>query len=179
MSVHDFTVKDASQNDVTLDRYRGQVALIVNTATRCGLTPQYAELQELHSTYKDRGFTVLDFPCNQFKSQAPEIDAEIQEFCQLNYGTTFQTFAKLDVNGSQAHPLFQYLKEQIPQDQELTESGAVQKTATAAPDASDSGEIKWNFTKFLVTAGGDVVARYAPTVPPKQIAAAIEELLTD
>ena len=110
MSVYQFSVKDAYQKDVSLSDYQGKVLLIVNTATKCGLTPQYAGLEKLYETYSKEGFEILDFPCNQFMNQAPGSDEELSSFCQLNFGTTFKTFAKIDINGETAHPLYKYLK---------------------------------------------------------------------
>lgn len=178
MGFYSYAVKDGQQNDVSLDRYRGKVVLVVNTATRCGYTPQYAELEALHATYNDGGLEILDFPCNQFMGQAPESDSEIQEFCQLNYNTKFDTFAKLEVNGANAHPLFQYLKEQMPQDQENASDGILKKTAGKLMNAIKGTDIKWNFTKFLVDREGNVVARFAPGVSPKDLSEPIAELLS-
>ena len=142
----------------TLEDYKGKVLLIVNTASKCGFTPQYKGLEELHRKYKDRGLVVLGFPCNQFGQQEPGSDSEIQEFCTLNYGVSFPVYAKLDVNGSNAHPLFSHLKK-------------------AAPGILGTEGIKWNFTKFLVTRDGEVVNRYAPKDKPQDLAADIEKLL--
>ena len=142
----------------TLEDYKGKVLLIVNTASKCGFTPQYKGLEELHRTYKDRGLVVLGFPCNQFGQQEPGSDSEIQEFCTLNYGVSFPVYAKLDVNGSNAHPLFSHLKK-------------------AAPGILGTEGIKWNFTKFLVNREGEVVNRYAPKDKPQDLAADIEKLL--
>ena len=146
MNIYDFTVKDPQGNDVSLSKYKGEVLLIVNTATGCGFTPQYKGLEELYRKYKDQGFEILDFPCNQFGHQAPGSDAEIGEFCSLNYDTTFPRFKKIDVNGSNAIPLYKWLKKQ---------KGGIFGSA-----------VKWNFTKFLVDRNGKVVKRYSPTTPP-------------
>ena len=142
----------------TLEDHKGKVLLIVNTASKCGFTPQYKGLEELHREYKDRGLVVLGFPCNQFGQQEPGSDSEIQEFCTLNYGVSFPVYAKLDVNGSNAHPLFSHLKK-------------------AAPGILGTEGIKWNFTKFLVNRDGEVVNRYAPKDKPQDLAADIEKLL--
>ena len=131
---------------------------MVNTASKCGLTPQFKGLEALYETYKDKGLMVLGFPCNQFANQDPASDDEISQFCELNYGVTFPMFAKIDVNGDGAHPLFKHLK-------------------TAAPGLLGSEAIKWNFTKFLVDRNGKVVERYAPTTEPEKIAKDIEKLL--
>ncbi len=150
MSVYDFTVKDNKGNVVSLKEYEGKVLLIVNTATRCGLTPQYEGLEALYEKYRDQGFEILDFPCNQFAFQAPGDAEKIDSFCRLNYGTKFPRFAKIKVNGSDADPLYVYLKEQKP------------------------GRIGWNFAKFLIDRKGNVVDRFAPTDKPKSLEEAIE-----
>ena len=156
-SIYDFSVADSSGNPVSLQDYRDQVLLIVNTASKCGFTPQYAQLQELHDQYSARGLTILALPCNQFGAQEPGSNAEVQEFCQLNYGVSFPVMGKIDVNGSQQHALYSYLKGQ---------AGGV-----------FNSNIKWNFTKFLVDRQGQVVKRYAPIRKPNAIEADIEKLL--
>ena len=138
--------------------YRGQVLLIVNTASRCGFTPQYKGLEEIYRRFKDRGLAVLGFPCNQFGAQEPGPESEIAEFCEINYGVSFPLFAKVDVNGPGAHPLYKYL-------------------TTAKPGLLGSEAIKWNFTKFLVGKDGTVIERYAPTTKPEDLAADIEKAL--
>ena len=145
-------------NPLSLDRWAGRVLLIVNTASKCGFTPQYEGLEALHRRFADRGFEVLAFPCNQFGAQEPGDAAEIANFCSLTYDVTFPVFAKIDVNGAAADPLFDRLK-------------------TAAPGVLGSKAIKWNFTKFLVDRSGQVVRRYAPTTKPEDLAADIEALL--
>ena len=150
MSVYDFTVTDNKGNNVSLKEYEGKVLLIVNTATRCGLTPQYEGLEALYEKYRDQGFEILDFPCNQFAFQAPGNAEKIDSFCKLKYDTKFPRFAKIKVNGSDADPLYVYLKEQKP------------------------GRIGWNFAKFLIDRKGNVVERFAPTDKPKTLEAAIE-----
>jgi len=142
----------------SLADYKGKVLLVVNTASKCGFTPQFEGLQALYEKYHDRGLEILGFPCNQFMSQDPGSNEEIQNFCQVNYGVTFPMFAKIDVNGSDAHPLYEYLKK-------------------AAPGALGMKAIKWNFTKFLVDAQGKVLKRYEPTVEPASIAPEIAALL--
>ena len=156
--IADFTVRGADGTAVPLDRYAGQVVLIVNTASKCGFTPQYEGLEGLHRRYADRGFAVLAFPCNQFGAQEPGDAAEIANFCSLTYDVTFPVFAKVDVNGEGADPLFERLK-------------------SDAPGVLGSKAIKWNFTKFLVNRAGKVVHRYAPTTRPEQLSADIEALL--
>jgi glutathione peroxidase len=158
MSVYPFKVTTIKGEEVSLENYKGKVLLAVNTASECGLTPQYAELQKIYDQYKENGFFVLGFPCNQFGGQEPGSEEKISEFCNLNYGVSFPMFAKVDVNGENAHPLFQYLKEE-------------------APGQSESSDIEWNFAKFLINRNGQVVGRYAPSVSPTDIGDDIEKLL--
>ena len=177
MNIYDFTVKDTDNNEVALKKYEGKVVLIVNTATKCGLTPQYEALETFYEKYHERGVEVLDFPCNQFLEQAPGTMEEINNFCTLTYHTTFPRFAKIDVNGAATAPLFKYLKAY----------GGSQITNEAYPEFAkvvkdlqpyhDEEDIKWNFTKFLVNKQGQVVARYAPTVTPAELSGAVEKLL--
>lgn len=157
MDIYDFTVKNNRGEDVSMSKFKGKVLLIVNTATGCGFTPQYKGLEELYKKYKDRGFEILDFPCNQFGHQAPGSDADINSFCTLNYDTTFPRFKKIDVNGDDASSLYKWLKK---------EKGGIFGDA-----------IKWNFTKFLVDRNGKVVARFSPTTSPSKISGKIEALL--
>jgi glutathione peroxidase len=156
--IHDFTVEDIGGKPVKLDRFKGDVMLVVNTASQCGFTPQYQGLEKLHRDLGPRGLRVLGFPCNQFGHQEPGSEAEIAEFCERNYGVTFPMFAKVDVNGDDAAPLFRWLKK-------------------AKPGLLGSEAIKWNFTKFLVDRDGNVVARYAPNDTPESIRADIERHL--
>jgi len=156
MKIYDFKVRDAKGVDVPMTEYQGKVLLIVNTATGCGFTPQYEGLQKLYDKYRDKGLEILDFPCNQFGHQAPGTEDEIQEFCTLKYKTTFPLFAKIDVNGKDAEPLFGFLKKK---------------------GGSLGNDIKWNFTKFLVSRDGTVVERYAPVTKPEQIESDILKLL--
>jgi glutathione peroxidase len=157
-TAHDFSAELANGEETSLSRFQGQVLLIVNTASKCGFTPQYRGLESLQQRYETRGFSVLAFPCNQFGAQEPGTATEIQSFCEMNYQTTFPLFSKIEVNGAASHPLFTYLKDQ-------------------APGILGSKQIKWNFTKFLVNQQGEVVKRYAPSTDPKAIAAEIEALL--
>ena|SRR5689334_10056196 len=157
-SIYDYTVKDIKGKDVKLDRYRGKVMLVVNTASECGFTPQYKGLEELYHKFHDKGLEVLGFPCNQFGGQEPGDEKAIAEFCELNYGVTFPMFAKVDVNGDKAAPVYKYLK-------------------SAKPGLLGSEAIKWNFTKFLVDRDGKVVKRYAPNDTPESIAGDIEKAL--
>ena len=156
-SVHDFTAQSLAGEDVPLGRFEGQVLLIVNTASKCGFTPQYRGLEALYQSLGPRGFSVLGFPCNQFGGQEPGDSRQIEQFCSGNYAITFPMFARIDVNGSNAHPLFEYLKNA--------------KSGLLGPS------IKWNFTKFLVDRSGKVVARHAPTAKPEALTREIEALL--
>ena len=153
MSVYEFTVKDNKGNNVSLSEFKGKVLLIVNTATKCGLTPQYEGLESLYEKYKDQGFEILDFPCNQFAFQAPGDAQAIDSFCTLKYNTKFRRFEKIKVNGKDAAPLYQYLKQQKP------------------------GRIEWNFAKFLIDRNGEVVERFASTAKPETLTESIEKLL--
>ncbi len=157
MKIYDFKVRGAKGEEVSMADYKGKVLLIVNTATGCGFTPQYEGLQKLYDKYKDKGLEILDFPCNQFGHQAPGTEEEIQEFCTLKYKTTFPLFAKVEVNGKNEEPLFRYLKSQ--------EGGFL------------GDDIKWNFTKFLVSRDGTVVDRFAPITKPESIEDKILKLL--
>ncbi|MBR3133440.1 MAG: glutathione peroxidase [Clostridia bacterium] len=157
MSIYDYKVKNRKGEDVSLEDYKGKVLLIVNTATGCGFTPQYEGLENLYKKYHEKGLEILDFPCNQFGNQAPGSNDEIHEFCTLKYNTTFDQFAKIDVNGENESPLYTFLKSE--------KKGML------------SNKIKWNFTKFLVDKEGNVVGRFAPTVKPEDIDSKIAELL--
>ena len=164
--IYDFKVKDMDGKEVSLSNYKGKVLLIVNTATKCGFTPQYEELQELYDKYKDKGLVILDFPCNQFGEQAPGDIASIHEFCTSKYNTTFPQFNKIDVNGPNESPLFAYLKSKQGfkgfgnGNQAKFMDEMLKKTD---PDYASKPDIKWNFTKFLVDSKGEVVARFEPT----------------
>ena len=161
MAIYDHPVKALNGADASLGDYQGKAALIVNVASKCGLTPQYEGLQKLQDTYAERGFTVLGFPCNQFLEQEPGTADEIQEFCSVNYGVTFPLFAKIDVNGENADALYTELEQ--------------------APDVADghTGDIRWNFEKFLISPAGEVVGRFSPTVTPEDptLVSAIESQL--
>jgi glutathione peroxidase len=180
-TVFDFTVKDRKGKKVSLKEYANEVLLIVNTATKCGFTPQYDELEALYKKYHTQGFEILDFPCNQFGQQAPGTDESIHQFCKLNFGTDFPRFKKLKVNGEDADPLYKYLKEQKGfagwnPEHELTPV-LDEMLSKQDPDYKNNADIKWNFTKFLVNKKGIVVARYEPTESIDNIAKQIEELL--
>jgi glutathione peroxidase len=160
MSTFDFKAEDISGAAVDLSKYKGQVLLIVNTASKCGFTPQYKGLEKVYEQFKDKGAVVLGFPCNQFGGQEPEGEAEIGAFCEKNFGVTFPLFAKVEVNGGGAHPLFQHLKK-------------------AAPGLLGTEAIKWNFTKFLIKKDGSVYKRYAPSTAPEELVGDIEKLLAE
>ena len=180
-TIYDFTVQDNKGNDVSLAQYKGKVILVVNTATACGFTPQYEDLDNLYDAYKDKGFVVLDFPCNQFGAQAPGTDDEIQEFCTVRFGTEFPRFHKIDVNGDDEIALYTWLKSEkgfagFDPNHPLTNilDGMFRK---ADPDYDKTPSIKWNFTKFLIDAQGNVVERFEPTATQDVLAPAIEKLL--
>ncbi len=157
-SFHTFEVKNAGGESVSLKNFAGQVVLVVNVASKCGFTPQYKGLQELYDKFKDRGFNIVGFPCNQFGSQEPGSDQEIQQFCELNYGVSFPVMAKVDVNGAAADPVYKWLKE-------------------SAPGLLGTEMIKWNFTKFLIGKDGQVIKRYGPQEEPKSLIEDIENAL--
>ncbi len=159
-SIYDFVALDASGKEVELRSFSGQVLLIVNTASNCGFTSQYAGLEALQNKYCNHGFTVLAFPCNQFGGQEPGTDSEIENFCDLNYGTSFPLFSKIRVNGASSHPLFHHLREN-------------------APGLLGSRRIKWNFTKFLISKDGRILRRYAPFTRPESIETFIKALLSN
>lgn len=181
-TIYDYTVKDRKGIDVSLRSYEGEVLLIVNTATKCGFTPQYEELEKLYEHFRGKGFQLLDFPCNQFGQQAPGTDAQIHEFCQLTYGTDFPQFKKVKVNGEDASPLFRFLQEQkgfAGFDASHPLTPLLDKMLSEQdPDYKEKPDIKWNFTKFLVNKQGNVVARFEPTAPISEIEKSIEALLS-
>lgn len=177
MKVYDFSVNNGSGEAVSLSTYEGKVLLIVNTATKCGLTPQYEELVTLYEKYKDKGFEILDFPSNQFKEQAPESDQEINAFCSLNFGTTFPRFQKTDVNGENASELYQWLKQQAPKDKGNLKTKAFEVAVSALRSHKEPADIVWNFGKFLIDREGNVVDRYSPALSPKELEKDIEKLL--
>ncbi|ETT60247.1 MULTISPECIES: glutathione peroxidase [Paenibacillus] len=158
MSIYDFEVNTLKGEEESLSKYKGKVLLVVNTASKCGFTPQYKGLQEVYEKFKDRGFEVLGFPSNQFAGQEPGESDEIAEYCEINYGVTFPMFEKIDVKGDEAHPLFKYLSKE-------------------APGVLGSKNVKWNFTKFLVDQDGRVLKRFAPKTTPQQIESDISKLL--
>lgn len=179
-TVYDFTVKDRKGNEVKLDSYKDKVLLIVNTATGCGFTPHYNPLEEMYKDFKDKGFEILDFPCNQFANQAPGSEEEIHNFCTLKFGTEFPQFAKIDVNGENADPLFVFLATEKPFQGfgKGIKNAALEKFANLNNKTfGDKAYIKWNFTKFLINREGKVIARFEPTVDMKEVRKAVEEAL--
>ncbi|MBQ1631779.1 MAG: glutathione peroxidase [Clostridia bacterium] len=179
-TVYDFTVKDRKGNDVSLSEYAGKVLLIVNTATGCGFTPHYDPLEAMYKELKDKGFEILDFPCNQFANQAPGSEEEIHSFCTLKFGTDFPQFKKIDVNGETADPLFVFLATEKP----FVGFGKGIKNAMLEKFANmnnkqfgDRAYIKWNFTKFLIDREGKVIARFEPTVDMADVKKAVEAIL--
>ena len=181
MSIYDFEVKDSDNNTVSLSKYEGKVLLIVNSATECGFTPQYNQLAEIYNKFKDEGFVILDFPCNQFGNQAPGTASQIKEACRLNFLVEYPIFDKIDVNGENEEPLYTYLKEQktfegFDEDHELTPI-IRDVVSNIDPDYENNSDIKWNFTKFLVDRKGVVVERFEPTKDLKVVEEKIKELL--
>jgi len=157
-SIYDCTMNDIDGNPVSLSKYKGKVVMIVNVASKCGLTKQYEGLEALYKKYKDKGFVVLGFPCNQFMGQEPGTEAEIMEFCTVNYGVTFPMFSKIEVNGDGTHPLYKYLRKTLP-------------------GGGSKSDIEWNFAKFLIGRDGKPVERFNPRTKPEETAASIEKLL--
>ena len=158
-AIYPITVKDIQGNNIVMEQFKDKVLLIVNTASKCGFTPQYKALETLYQEHKDQGLVILGFPCNQFGAQEQGTENEISQFCELNFGVSFPLFSKIDVNGANSHPLYQYLKK-------------------SAKGILGSESIKWNFTKFLVDKQGNVVDRYAPTTKPEDLKTAIAKLLS-
>lgn len=180
MSIYDFTVEKADGTQVSMEEYRGKVLLIVNTATECGFTPHYEQLQSLYVQAHDQGFEILDFPCNQFGAQAPGTDEEIHAFCTGRFGVTFPQFAKVDVRDETAIPLFQYLaRNTVFQGFGMSPMGVMMSGIAKKMDKDykENGQIKWNFTKFLIDREGKIVARFEPTQDMKTVAKKVKELL--
>ncbi|MUT65145.1 glutathione peroxidase [Paenibacillus sp. NEAU-GSW1] len=181
MSIYSFDAEKISGEKVSLEQYKGKALVIVNTASKCGFTPQYSDLQKVYEQYKEQGLEILGFPSNQFGEQEPGTNSDVQSFCQLNYGVTFPLFAKTDVRGDDAHPLFRFLTEQAPfggfntgePSGKMLDSFLREKL----PAFLEGDSIKWNFTKFLVDREGNVVKRYESTEEPLSMAADIEKLL--
>ncbi len=180
MNIYDFKAIASNGKEIDFSQFSGKVLLIVNTASKCGFTPQFDGLEKLNEKYRDKGLVIIGFPCNQFAQQDPGTDGEIQEFCRVNYGVTFQIMKKIDVNGPDAHPIFNYLKEQAPSEEV---KGLKAKAATAlfskiSKSVEKDSDIKWNFTKFLVSADGATIKRYAPTTEPVSFENDIVEALS-
>ncbi|MBU2700071.1 glutathione peroxidase [Sporomusaceae bacterium BoRhaA] len=181
MNVYDFTAMRGNGQEVLLKEYEGKVLIIVNTASKCGFTPQYADLEKLNREYANQGLEILGFPCNQFAEQEPAENHEIQNFCQVNFGVTFPIFAKTDVRGAKAHPLFSYLSEAAPfqgWDLNNPKGNALQTFLKEKfPQYLNGNSIKWNFTKFLVDRSGHVVKRFEPYIQPLDMVDEIKKLL--
>lgn len=180
MNIYDFTVKAQDGSEVALSDYRGKVVLVVNTATGCGFTPQYDELQDIYEEYKEKGLEILDFPCNQFGEQAPGDDEEIHSFCTGRFGITFPQFSKIDVNGENAIPLYNWLTENSAfEGFDKNPAGLMmtQMLKKADKNFAKSNSVKWNFTKFLINREGQIVARFEPMTSLKKVKAKIEEIL--
>ncbi len=177
--IYDFKSLTSKSKELDFAQFEGKVLLIVNTASKCGFTPQFAGLEELNQKYKDKGLVIIGFPCNQFKEQDPGSDSQIEEFCQLNYGVTFQIMKKIDVNGPAADPIFEYLKSEAPTE----EYNGIKAKATKAMlktlsnSVEKDSDILWNFTKFLISKDGSTIKRFAPTTEPKDFEKDIEEML--
>ena len=179
MGFYDYKVKKRKEGELDLASLKGKVVLVVNTATGCGFTPQYEGLEKLYGMYHDKGFEILDFPCNQFADQAPGSDDEIHEFCTLKYKTTFDQLKNIEVNGENEEPLYTFLKSQIPEEKVdgLKNKAIMKAVAKISRSTKKPGDIKWNFTKFLVDKEGNVVRRYAPTDEPVKISKDIVALM--
>lgn len=177
MTVHDFTVDAADGTSRSLSDYAGKVMLIVNVASKCGLTPQYEGLESLYRELRGRGLEILGFPCNQFAGQEPGTDAEIQDFCKATFDVTFPIFSKIEVNGPDTAPLYNHLRAAAPGDFGPQHGFLYEHVAKSRPEAVGTDEIKWNFTKFLVGGDGEVIRRYEPTVTPEQIRADLDTML--
>ena len=181
MSLYELSAKDIDGNNIKLEAYKGQVLLIVNTASKCGFTPQYEDLQKLYSQYKDAGLEILGFPCNQFNAQEPGTSEDTKTFCELNYGVTFPIFEKVEVNGADAHPVFKHVKSAIPFE-EMDLSNMTNKIIDKIlmekyPEYRVSNAIRWNFTKFLVDREGNVLKRFESSVEPMALVDHIKPLL--
>lgn len=179
-TIYDFKAQNNKGEEVEMSQYRGKVLMIVNTASKCGFTPQYDGLEALYQKYKDQGLVVIGFPCDQFKHQEPGTDEEIAEFCRINHGVTFPLMKKTDVFGENAHPIFRYLTQQVPDEnvsdpQDKTVMEMVDSLSRS--DGRNDGEIRWNFTKFLISKDGMTIKRYAPVTKPEDLVTEIESML--
>jgi glutathione peroxidase len=178
-TIYDFKALTSKGKELNFADFQGKVLLVVNTASKCGFTPQFAGLEEMNQKYKDKGLVVIGFPCNQFKEQDPGTDSQIEEFCQLNYGVTFQIIRKVDVNGPDATPVFEFLKAQAPTEEYhgLKAKAAKALFKTLSKSVEKDSDIKWNFTKFLISKDGETIKRYAPTTEPKDFEKDVEAML--
>jgi len=179
LMIYDYSILDRNGEKKSLKDYKGKIIIIVNTATGCGFTPQYEGLENLYKSYHDKGLEIIDIPCNQFGSQAPGSDDEIHEFCALKYNTSFDQFSKSDVNGENELPLYTYLKEQIKKDKidGLKNKLAMKAIEKISKTTKKEGDIKWNFTKFLVDREGKVIERYSPTYKPSDMEKDIKKIM--
>jgi glutathione peroxidase len=181
MSIYDFSAKTIDGQEVSLENFKGKVLIIANTASKCGFTPQYKDLQKLYEKYKDQGLEILGFPCNQFGEQEPGSNNEVKSFCELNYGVDFQIFEKTDVKGPEAHPVFKYLTLQAPFEglDKNTPMGKILYSVLSEkyPENLVGDSIKWNFTKFLISKDGEIIKRFEPTTEPLDMEDSIKELL--
>ncbi len=178
-TIYDFKALTSKGKELDFSEFKGKVLLIVNTASKCGFTPQFEGLEALNKKYKDKGLVIVGFPCNQFKEQDPGNDAQIEEFCQINYGVTFQIMKKTDVNGSDAEPIFEYLKQQAPTEEyrglKAKATHALLKKISSSVEKEN--DILWNFTKFLISKDGKTIKRYAPTTDPKDFEKDVVDML--
>ena len=179
MSIYAYKVKNRNGENISIESYKGKVLIIVNTATGCGFTPQYEGLENLYKKYHDEGLEILDFPCDQFGNQAPGSDDEIHQFCQFKYNTSFDQFAKIDVNGEKEDPLYTYIKNEVKEDiiEGVKNKMAMKAVEKISSTCKKDGDIKWNFTKFLVDRNGKVIARYSPTFKPEEMEEKIKEII--
>ena len=178
-TIYDYAALSNKGKEVSFSDYKGKVLLIVNTASKCGFTPQYDGLEALYQKYKDKGLVIIGFPCNQFKEQDPEGDEQIEKFCQVNYGVSFQIMRKGDVNGPNAQPIFEYLKAQAPTEEYkgLKAKATRALLKTLSKSVEKDSDILWNFTKFLISKDGETIKRFAPTTDPKDFEKDIEAML--
>lgn len=177
-TIFDFKALNNKGEEVDMAQYKGKVLMIVNTASKCGFTPQYDGLQALYEKYQDQGLVILGFPCDQFKNQEPGSDEEIAEFCRVNHGVTFPLMKKIDVFGENAHPIFTYLTTQVP-DEEVhgLKNKATMKMVDTLAKGRKDGDVRWNFTKFLISRDGSVIKRFAPVVTPEELDKEVAEML--
>lgn len=177
--IYDYKALNNKSAEVDFSQYEGKVLMIVNTASKCGFTPQYDGLEALYQKYKDQGLVIIGFPCDQFAHQEPGSDEEIAEFCRLNHGVTFQLMKKVNVNGKEAHPIFEYLKSQAPTEEYkgIKAKASHKLFKTISKSVEKEGDIMWNFTKFLISRDGSVVKRFAPTTEPAEFEKDVQEML--